>query len=216
MLTIVVYFQTLNNIQFCIWKAKLLINRAFWYFIPILYSCPHRLLSDGNEYCWTAGGTPLSMFMSHLCSIKTPLFSSLGNGCCECFCCFFSSSGVSRCTSDSSRTGVLPGTISQQPHAFYVWKSWCCFPRTLLSVWWLCRWRSDTEAVPKNFSPSPDLAKNGPVRPGNGAPLCLKFRIWKCILARQFGCMKTWKAGSLLHYTTLLPVHTNKLQMAIL
>lgn len=89
MLTIVVYFQTLNNIQFCIWKAKLLMNIAIWYFIPILYSCPHRLLSDGNEYCWTAGGTPLSVFMSHLCSIKIPLFSSLGNGCCECFCCFF-------------------------------------------------------------------------------------------------------------------------------
>lgn len=50
MLTIVVYFQTLNNIRFCIWKAKLLMNIAIWYFIPILYSCPHRLLSDGNEY----------------------------------------------------------------------------------------------------------------------------------------------------------------------
>lgn len=40
MLTIVVYFQTSNNIRFCIWKAKLLMNIAIWYFIPILYSCP--------------------------------------------------------------------------------------------------------------------------------------------------------------------------------
>lgn len=117
MLTIVVYFQTLNNIWFCIWKAKLLMNIAIWYFIPILYSCRHRLLSDGNEYCWTAGGTPLSVFMSHLCSIKIPLFSSLGIGCCESFCPFFSS-GVSQCTSDSSSPGLLPRTTSQKPHAF--------------------------------------------------------------------------------------------------
>lgn len=161
MLTTVVYFQTLNNIWFCIWKTKLLMNIAIWYFIPILYSCPHRLLSDGNDYCWTAGGTPLSVFMSHLCSIKIPLFSSLGNGCCECFCCFFSSSGVSQCTSDSNRTELLQRTISQKPHVwdFTVWKPWwclhtytavsygCCaceevtwslFPRTLL---WALTWQ---------------------------------------------------------------------------
>lgn len=121
MLTTVVYFQTLNNIRFCIWKAKLLMNIAIWYFIPILYSCPHRLLSDGKEYCWTAGGTLWSVSMSHLCSIKIPLFSSLDNGCCECFCSSFSCSGVSRCTSDSSRTvGAPPRSISQKLPVFSV------------------------------------------------------------------------------------------------
>lgn len=176
MLTIVVYFQTLNNIWFCIWKAKLLMNIAIWYFIPILYSCPHRLLSDGNEYCWTAGGTPLSVFMSHLCSIKIPLFSSLGNGCCECFCCFFSSSGVSQYTSDSSRTGLLPGTISQKPHAFRILHlevlvlfspiqccqhGWCAceevtqslFPKLLSEPWsgkkWACKTREWSSVVLK-------------------------------------------------------------------
>lgn len=173
MLTIVVYFQTLNNIQFCIWKAKLLMNIAIWYFIPILYGCPHRLLSDGNEYCWTAGGTPLSVFMSHLCSIKIPLFSSLGNGCCECFCCFFL---LFRCFSMYFRQQQNWGSPTNHlPETTRVWDFTsgypaAVFPHTLLSVWLLCVGRSDTEAVPKNFSLSPDLAKNGHVRPGNGAP----------------------------------------------
>lgn len=57
--------------------------------------------------------------MSHLCSIKMPLFSSLGDGCCECFCCSFSCSGVSPCASDS-RTGLFQGNISQNPPVFGV------------------------------------------------------------------------------------------------